>query len=250
MVGKTSVLALLLVVTPVAVSADGTEANVYVYDDAITIVVDVDQFETSGDVTFLDGMGESCMTEPGPAPDPYPRIRFLGPCFEQLGASNTNMDGISFFTRGNHGYWKKNGRVFVLWKIHVPSADERAATDFEEDITLSMWVDWDQNQVWDRGELVIRKSVNIGDYVPAGDTNVYLNCLTSFRVPDITRSAATNRVPANKFNSATVHLWVRGSVSYDNAAVSPDGDQLYGEFEDYRVGYGVKDNKKNRGGSR
>ena len=43
MVGKTSVLALLLVVTPVAVSADGTEANVYVYDDAITIVVDVDQ---------------------------------------------------------------------------------------------------------------------------------------------------------------------------------------------------------------
>jgi hypothetical protein len=34
-----------------------------------------------------------------------------------------------------------------------------------------------------------------------------------------------------------VNLWVRGIVSYDDPDVSPDGEQIFGEVEDYRVAY-------------
>ncbi len=34
-----------------------------------------------------------------------------------------------------------------------------------------------------------------------------------------------------------MNLWVRGIVSYDDPDVSPDGEQIFGEVEDYRVAY-------------
>jgi len=243
MIWRLPVLALFVVIMPEAVPAGGMEATVYVYEDAVAEMVDVNAFEQTGDVTFLDGFGDSCLTEPGPAPDPYPQIRFLGPCFEQLGNSNTAIDGISFTTHGSHTYWKKNTQVFVLWKIHIPSAHLRAAADFEQDITMSMWVDWDQNETWDRDELVVRKTVSLRHYLPTGKDDVYLYYLTTFRTPDISRTVPVNTGSGKDHNKELAYLWVRGSLSYDNPVVSPDGDQLYGEFEDYRVGYRVNSNK-------
>jgi hypothetical protein len=34
-----------------------------------------------------------------------------------------------------------------------------------------------------------------------------------------------------------LYFWVRGSLAYDDPDVSPDGEQLFGEAEDYRVSY-------------
>ncbi len=249
MVWRMSVLALFLAVMPRAVPAGSMEASVYVYDDAVTESVDVVRFEQTGDVTFLDGNGEPCIAEPGPAPIPYPQIRFLGPCFEQLGGTDNGMDGISFCTRGNHGYWKKNGQVFVVWNIRIPFANERMAADFEEGLTLSMWVDWDQNGVWDREELVVRKTVNIRQYLPAGKDDVSLYYLTTFRVSDISRAVSMNLASNKDHDENLTYLWVRGSLSYGNPLVSPDGDQLYGGFEDHRVGYRINTSKDTTNGA-
>ena len=35
------------------------------------------------------------------------------------------------------------------------------ASEFEEDLTLSLWVDWDQSEMWEKDELEVRKSINL-----------------------------------------------------------------------------------------
>lgn len=237
MIWRFAVLVLLLAVTSHAATTDGTNINVYEYDPAVTEMVDVDKFVNTGAVTFLDGLGEMCEAEKGPAPQPYPQIRILGPCFEHLGDTGEGVDGVSFFLRGNHPYWKKNRWVFAVWNIRIPSANERSPVDFEEDLTLSMWVDWDQSGVWDLDELAVRKTVNVGHYLPTDKEDIYLHYLTAFRILDLSRTASMNPRSGKDREIELTYLWVRGLLSYDNKFVSPDGDQLYGEFEDYRVGY-------------
>lgn len=248
---RMSVLSIFLAVVSHGATTGGSSAVVHAWDETVSGTVDVERFEKTGDVTFFDGLGELCTAETGPAPSPYPPIRFLGPRFEQLGASDAGMDGIWFYTRGKHSYWRTKQEVFVVWKIHIPSAENRSVPDFEDDLTLSLWVDWDQDTDWDRDELVIRKTFNIRRYLPTSKQDICLSYLTSFRVPNVSRRKSPAPAPGRNHNRDLTHLWVRGSLSYANPVVSPGGDQLYGDFEDYRVGYRADPGRgrKNKDGS-
>jgi len=226
MIAATALPALFLAVMSYAATPGG-RANVYVCDEAVAGGVDISRFERAGEVTFSDGSGTISTSETGPAPAPYPQIRFLGPDFERLGDGDAGSAGVSFYTRGRHEYWKKNGEVFVVWTVRIPAADTRSVVDFAGDLTLSLWVDWDG----------LHKNVNIARYLPTGDEVICLNYLTSFRVPDVSRMASVSAGSAREHDRDVTYLWVRGSLSYDNPGASPDGDQLYGACEDHRVGY-------------
>jgi hypothetical protein len=216
-------------------------ANVYLYDDAISAEVDVDRFVETGEVKFVDGFGSFCNTGQGPAPDPYPQINCWETGYEQIGFSNVEMDGIWFINLGGH--WVKNRLGLVLWKIRIPNANLRSASEFDEDLTMSMWVDWDQDEMWDKGELEIRKDVNIADQFPTDSNSLCIYYLTSFRIPDVTQMASSNWWWWKKWNKDIRYFWVRGTLACDDPDASPDGEQLFGEVEDYRVSYMVIEKK-------
>ena len=236
MFGRVSVLAILLAALVSAAAVAG-EGDVFIYDAAVSEAIDVDQFTKTGQVTVLEGPSDFCETEGGPAPPPYPQIHVWEPGYEQLGASSADTDGIWFVTPGKH--WKKHRLVLVLWKIRIPKAGYRLASEFERDLTLSLWVDWDQNESWDKDELLVRKNVDIERKFPTDKESVCVYYLTCFRVPDVTKMATASSWWWNRGKSEIRHYWVRGSVAYDNTDVSPDGEQLFGEAEDYRVSYKV-----------
>ena len=154
------------------------------------------------------------------------------------------MDGIWFINLGRH--WVKNRLALVLWKVRVPNANERLASEFDEDLTLSMWVDWDQDEMWDKGELEVRKNVNISHCFPTTKSTLCVYYLTCFRVPDVTQMASSDWWWWKKWNKEIRYFWVRGSLAYDDQVVSPDGEQLFGEAEDYRVSYMVIEKKKKK----
>lgn len=242
MLALTSLLLLILSTTALA----GGTGNVYLYDDAVTADVDVGKFVDDGEVKFLEGIGRFCHRDEGPAPDPYPHVHMWEPGFEQLGSSNVEMDGIWFINLGSH--WVKNRLGLVLWKIRIPNADQRQASEFAEDLTLSMWVDWDQDEMWDKGELEIRSNLNVSHCFPTDKSTLCVYYLTCFRIPDVTQMASSNWWWWKKWNKEIRYFWVRGILSCDDPDVSPDGEQLFGEVEDYRVSYMVieKKTKKDR----
>ena len=138
---------LLLAVALTATAAFAGEGDLFIYDEAVTKQVDVESFVKTGKVAPLNGSGEFCESGGGPAPESYPRIHIWEPGYEQLGASESDADGIWFITAGR--YWKKNRMALVLWKVRVPDASSRKTSEYGEDMTLSLWVDWNQNETWD-----------------------------------------------------------------------------------------------------
>jgi tetratricopeptide (TPR) repeat protein len=38
----------------------------------------------------------------------------------------------------------------VLWEIEIPNASSRHASEFEKNLTLTLWVDWNGDKVWDQ----------------------------------------------------------------------------------------------------
>ena len=239
MIRRMSVVTFLLAVVLSAMPAYG--GDVYLYDESVVGEVDIGRFTTKGEVAFLTGIAKFCDTDKGPAPAPYPQISLWEPDYEHLGASNVEMDGILFINLGKH--WVKNKKALVLWKIIVPNADARMASEFDEDLTLSMWVDWDQDEMWDKNELVLRSNIDIGQYLPTGDETMCFYYLTAFWVPDINEIVSPNAWWDHMKNKEIRHFWARGTIAYDDGDVSPDGEQLFGEIEDYRVSYMVMTKK-------
>lgn len=211
--------------------AHGGAGATYLLDHAISREVDVSRFATGGDIQLLEGNTERCEVEVGPAPDPYPTIRIWEPDFGRLGASATATDGVQFFHFGKQ--WIRDHTVLVLWRIDVPNANELAHVEFADDVTLSLWVDWDQDGQWERNEMVIRRHVNLADAFPAHSASASCFYLTGFRVPELPRKSLQGQ------KSEIRPLWVRATITYDYPDASPDGEQLFGDVEDYRVGYRV-----------
>lgn len=227
---------LLFALAPVCLYAEG---NVYLYDDAIADVVDIDSYVLTGDVSFKTGSGNAGKTQTGPAPSSYPTIHVWEPHFERLGPSWED-DGIRFINEGAH--WVKNKYALVLWIIELPAASERLADEFEKDVTMAMWVDWNGNEEWAKSEKVMTHHINLRNLVPATDEPVTVYYLTGFRVPDLEAmmSAQTRWWDWKKDYR---NLWVRGVLAYDDPDVSPDGEQLFGEVEDFRVTYMLMNKK-------
>jgi hypothetical protein len=247
MIRRMSVMAFLLAVVISATPAFGGDDEVYMYDQGVETEVDVGRFTQKGDVAFTKAVSRYCDGMIGPAPDPYPSVQLWEPDYEILGASGAEIDGLWFINWGRH--WVKNRLGLVLWKIRIPNANQRMASEFEQDMTLSLWVDWDENEMWDKRELEIRSHFNIGHCFPTDEESLTIYYLTCFRVPDVTEMATSQWWwNGGNWKKEIRNYWVRGTLAYDDPDVSPDGEQLFGEVEDYRVSYMLITRRPKHGG--
>jgi hypothetical protein len=228
---------LLFAVSPVLVLAGA--GDVYLYDDAIAADVDIESYLLTGDVSFKTGNGNISKTTPGPAPPPYPHVHVWEQHFQSMGPT-WEHDGIRFVNVGQH--WVKNKLALVLWTIELPDATERMASEFDEDVTLAMWVDWNGDNQWAKSEKVMTHHLNLQDLVPASQGPVTVYYLTGFHVPDL---EAMMSADARWWDWKKDYrkLWVRGVLAYDDPDVSPDGEQLFGEVEDYELTYMLMNKK-------
>jgi hypothetical protein len=228
---------LLFALCPVFVTAG--PGDVYLYDDAIADEVDIESYLLTGDVSFKTGTGNISKVDPGPAPSPYPQVHVWEQHFEYLGPSSDH-DGIRFINHGRH--WIKNKLALVLWIIELPSATERMASEFDEDVTLAMWVDWNSDGQWSKSDKVMTHNLNMHDLMPADEEPVTVFYLTGFRVLDLEAMMMANG-KWWEWKKDYRKLWVRGVMAYDDADVSPDGEQLFGDVEDYWVTYMLMNKK-------
>lgn len=234
-------LFVFLLVAFVPVSVAFAQTNIYLYNDNVTEDVNIGLFVDEGEVEMINGgKGEGAMkwVGKGPAPAPYPQVVVWEKDIERLGPNSFKVDGIRFINVGTH--WVKNRKALVLWHIEIPNAASRLPFEFEKDLTLSFWVDWNQDQMWGKSERMITEHINLHDFFPTTEQVVHVYYLASFRVPDVDH-LDLNKKPGEKDppgqDKGMVNLWVRGIVSYDDPDVSPDGEQIFGEVEDYRVAY-------------
>jgi hypothetical protein len=228
---------LLFAVAPVLVFAGN--GNVYLYDDAIAADVDIESYLLTGDVSFSTGNGSVAKVDPGPAPPPYPSVHVWEPHFEFLGTAEDD-EGIRFVNVGQH--WVKNKLALVLWRIQLPGTDQRMAPEFVDDVTLSMWVDWDGDERWAKSEMVMTHHLNLHDLMPSQDESITVFYLTGFHVPDLEAMMSANARWWD-WKKDYRKLWVRGVMAYDDPDVSPDGEQLFGEVKDYRLTYMLMNKK-------
>lgn len=232
---------LLAVALTLSVSTAHATKYLYLYDPSVVGEVDLNTYTTTGTVSKPAGGGPFTHNITlGPAPAAYPTINISARSFEFLGTSSAQIDGVVFVNHAN--YYVPNRLALVLWTIRIPSAAQRAKAEFNKDLTLSLWVDWNQDNLWKPSERMLVKSLNFANEFPTTQNEVVIEYLASFRVPDITSQEFLNMQAKYGSSGKEVrYLWVRTLVAYDDADVSPDGDQLFGEYEDYRIGYSVKD---------
>ena len=221
-------------------SSPRADTKVFLYDSQVTSMIDMDAYLADGTVQQADGQGFPKYVDRGPAPPEYPTIAVSAPGFEWLGPSATRIDGVIFI---NHGqYFKPHKGALVLWTVRIPNASARNAAEFGQDLTLSMWIDWNQDNQWKEGERMTRKSLNVGDWFPTTHGDLYLFYLAYFEVPDVSMNMESNKKFGGPGSKKEIrHMWARAVVSYDDSDNSPDGAQLFGDVEDYRVAYLVKD---------
>ena len=242
--GLSLVIFLAALATPLA-SAHAVK-NIFLYDQSVAADVDLNAYLADGTVRQPNGKGFFKYVDKGPAPADYPVIAISEQSFEQLGMSNAAIDGVWFLNHGN--FYVPNKKALVLWTVRVPNAAMRAPAELQQDLTLSMWVDWNQDKTWKKGERVIHYSFNIANQFPTTENEIAVSYLTSFVVPDVTEIMTSSAKYGNSGKDIR-YLWVRAVVAYDDSDMSPDGAQLFGEYEDYRVAYYVQ-NKFISGGSR
>ena len=166
---------------------------------------------------------------PGPAPAPYPVAKVWDKGIEQLGVSAVTCDGMCFV---NGPLWVPGKNALVLWTIRVPNPSRRLATEFDRDLTLQLWVDWNENRAFDKGERMIVQSFNIGNLFPTMAPFIEIQYLTTFTVghlPQYVRTGGTSKYETK--------LWVRTAVSYDDNDASPAGQALFGEYEDWLLNF-------------
>jgi len=237
---RVTILAFFLILTLMAPLASAQVVNlinrtdkvIYLYQEGLSSVIDVQRYTETGEVLLFGGdVGIPTNATPGPAPDPYPHVHVWETGIEQLGAEPTVCDGICFIDGSiiNPGKW-----ALVLWKVRIPSSSMRMASEFDRDLTLSMWVDWNQDEKWSKSELVIRESLNLSNEIPTDDGCIEVRYLTKFRVPRIT-GLQTNIGVADVFYK--LKLWARGMLTYDDPDPSAEGERLFGEVEDYMLSY-------------
>ena len=212
---------------------NGQDMKVYLYDEEVSSDVDIGRYLSSGEVTMLGDHSYWQKITPGPAPSPYPQVQVWEKGIERLGKSSAEIDGIFFLNIGQ--YWVANKWAIVIWKIQIPQASLRQASEFEEDLTLSLWVDWNQDEQWGKNEKMFAKQINLSGHFPTNCQTMYAYYLTKFRLPDINDYLSPDCWGKKDLRK----LWVRGALSYDDPDVSPDGNQLFGEAEDYQVTYMV-----------
>jgi len=240
-----SVLIFLLLL---AVSSASVHAvtNIYLYDPSVVADVDLGAYLNDGTLKQPNGKGFFKYVDKGPAPAAYPTIAISENSFEQLGMSNAEIDGVWFINHGN--FYVPNKKALVLWVVRIPNASSRMQSELQQDLTISMWVDWNQDSAWKPVERVVHHSFNLANSLPTTDNEIVVTYLTSFVVPDVTQIMQSSAKYGNSGKDIR-YLWVRAVVSYDDPDMSPDGAQLFGEYEDYRVAYYVQ-NKYLDGGSR
>mgnify|MGYP006297397655 CR=1 FL=1 len=194
-------------------------------------VFELNTYLQSGEIVLLsdDKILPPAIT-PGPAPEPYPTINFMEKGIEQLGVSADDCDGIWFV---NANLWHPNKWALVWWKINIPNANDRLESEFEKDMTVSLWVDWNRDNEWSQNEKMLCESINLQEYFPTEEEALEIRYMTMFRVPD----AALLYDASEGNDRLEVKVWARGVMSYDDPDTSPDGDCLCGESEDFKINY-------------
>jgi hypothetical protein len=215
--------------------------DVHLYNENVVGRVNVGVFVESGEIVMPDGsVGKlSAMNrELSSQSSVYDQVQVWEKDIERLGAKSFEPDGIWLVNFG--GFWFKKRVTLVLWEIQIPNASSRSPSEFDEDITLSLWADWNQDLMWDKGERVINDHISLRHCFPTSKQTLRVYYLTLFVVPDLD-SMDLGKTPGDPedqwIKKGTVNIWVRGIVSYDDPDVSPDGSQIFGEVEDYRVSY-------------
>lgn len=242
--GSSLLILLLLLAIPVA----GAHAvNLYLYDSSVASDIDLAKYLNDGTLLQNGGKEFRPYVSAGPAPEPYPTIAISENSYEHLGASNVQIDGVVFENHGN--FYVPYKEAIVLWTVRIPNASQRSAAELAEDLTLSLWIDWNQDSVWKAGERMIHYSFNLASYLPTVDDEIVVSYVTSFIVPDMTQILQANAKFGNSDKDIR-NLWARALVAYDDNDASPDGAQLFGEYEDYRVAYYVQNKFADDGGSR
>jgi hypothetical protein len=232
---KNKFLLTLILVGVFAASAVSAETDIYLYNESVANDVDIGAFLENGEVLVLDwdGLDSKPFIFTGPAPDPYPHVHVWEKDVERLGTSSETIDGIRFVNHGTH--FVKNRQAVVVWTIEIPLASERFASEFGEDMTLSLWVDWNGDQMWSKDEKVVHEHLNMHGYMPTEEDVMRVTYMTKFRVPAVEDLIVGTKKGDN--DRDVINLWARGIVSYDDPDVSPDGEQIFGEVEDYRLRY-------------
>lgn len=214
---------------PIAVN---TQQVVRLFSKDLPAEVNVQAYLKTGEVALTNGL--QCTAPkilPGPAPAPYPQAVIWEKGFEQLGATSITCDGM-WFINGN--LWQPHKIALVLWKIRIPQPSKRLASEFARDLTLSLWVDNNEDRAWGQKERVLSESFNIGNWFPNKWSFLEVWYLTCFHIPSITTVGQQCGGGAMKYETK---LWIRGAVSYDDTDVSPAGECLFGEVEDYQINY-------------
>jgi hypothetical protein len=228
---------LCLILTASVVYAEDLE--IYLYDEGVQSIVNIQKYLSTGEIVMKNIDSKRQRVTPGPAPAPYPHIHVWDKDIEQLGGALASIHGIHFHNTGT--FWVKKKWALIVWKIVVPQPSMRFANEFEQDISLSMWVDWNQDEMWGKNELMTRTHINLHQYFPNDAETMTVYYLTRFRIEDL-----ENYMSAAKWQNKDLRkLWVRGALSYDDPDVSPDGEQLFGEYEDYMVTYMVTGKERN-----
>jgi len=210
------------------------------YQEGLPADVDLDLYVETGEVQLVTGqLFLPPKIVPGPAPETYPHIHMWEPGFEQLGADGAKCDGI-WFINGN--LWHPKKWALVLWKIRVPDPRARDASEYEKDLTMSLWVDWNQDQMWAKNEKMLNCHINIEEYFPPSSSYLEIWYLTSFRIPTASQVSMDCGYRPNE----RIKLWARGVLSYDDPDTSPDGECLFGEVEDYLINYFEIDKKEKK----
>jgi hypothetical protein len=235
-----ALLLAVVVLTAAPASIALSAGEIYLHDDTVANEIDIERFVRTGEIVMVSGEPAVTTGDPLPVPDTYQPLRILQPGFEQLGTSPAAADGIRFIANGQ--VWKKNHLVVVAWKIRIPDTSQRATSDFDDPLTVSLWVDWDRSGSWDGNELVIRRDVDVTSRTLDRREPVTLFFVTAFRVPDIPPDSRTTSDHGH--GGGVVPLWVRGTVAYADSRPGPAGDQLFGDVEDYRVNYEIRRDRK------
>ncbi|RJR29881.1 MAG: hypothetical protein C4574_02970 [Candidatus Latescibacterota bacterium] len=197
---------------------------------SVSAEFDVAHWVATGELILAAGpVNNTNKATPGPAPAPYAQAVVWEKGIEQLGASATICDGITFV---NGPQWVANKPALVLWTIRIPNPSRRLLSEFSRDLTLQLWVDWNENKVWEKRERVIEQTLNFADLLPSSAPYIEIQYMTSFVVPRITHFAGGYGV--TKYEAK---VWVRGGLTYDDPDASPVGETLFGEYEDYLLNW-------------
>lgn len=205
-----------------------TDNVIRLYSPNLPADVNADIWVQTGDLGVLAPVDNTNKATPGPAPAPYPVAMVWEKGIEQLGISSAACDGICFV---NGPLWVPGKHALVLWTVRIPMPSKRLTSEFMRDLTLQLWVDWNENKTWEQRERMLVQNVNIQNLLPSVASYLEIQYLTSFRIPSLTTVSGSGTA---KYSAK---LWVRCGLTYDDNDAAPMGDALFGEYEDYLVNY-------------